>query len=166
MSDGMKAGYSSRGGAVNSPYEKNEHPSGSKPGSAVAVTANLCVASFGTDTAGSIISPALKNGIVGFRPSVGTLCQQGILPVSFTLDTAGPMTRTVTDAIVLMSELSDTAIDWKDLKQESIVVGVNQADAEGFTVEEKNLTDTLIGLMTKEGVKVKPAALPVVSKMM
>lgn len=164
MSDGMKAGYSSRGGKVNSPYKKNEHPSGSSSGSAVSVAVNFCIASFGTDTTGSVISPALKNGIVGFRPSIGTISQKGIIPISFTLDTAGSMTRTIKDSAIITSELTGISIDLKDTGIDEIVIGINQADTDNLTVEEKNITDSIISLLEKSGAKIKPVQLPLFSK--
>jgi len=163
MSEGMKAGYSSRGGEVNYPYN-NTPPSGSSSGSAVSVTANLCVASFGTDTTGSIISPAIKNGIVGFRPSIGTFSQRGIIPISFTLDIAGPMTRTAMDSIIILSELNNVPIDLSDMNLDQIVIGFNQSDLDGLTVEEKNITDSIINSIKKSGAKIKPLELPMVLK--
>jgi amidase len=164
MSDGMKAGYSSRGGKVNSPYRKNEHPSGSSSGSAVSVAVNFCIASFGTDTTGSVISPALKNGIVGFRPSAGTLSQKGVIPISFTLDTAGPMTRTVMDSMIILSELTGISIDRSQPGMGEIVIGINQADMDSLTVEEKNITDSIVSMLVKSGAKIKPVSLPVYLK--
>lgn len=164
MSDGMKAGYSSRGGNVNYPYQRNGDPSGSSTGSAVSVTANLCVASFGTDTTGSIISPAIRNGIVGFRPSIGTLSQKGIIPISFTLDTAGPMTRTVMDSMIIWSELRNVPVDLDNIDLGEIVIGFNQADIDQWTVKEKRNIDIIIRLIEKSGAKVKSIKLPMISK--
>lgn len=106
MTENMPAGYSSRGGKTISPYNKEKDPSGSSTGSAVAVTANLCSASIGTDTSNSIIAPALTNGVIGFRPSTGSVSQKGIIPISHTLDTAGPFARTVEDCAVLYAALT------------------------------------------------------------
>jgi amidase len=164
MSDGMKAGYSSRGGKVQSPYNKSGDPSGSSTGSAVSVTANFCTAAFGTDTSGSIITPAIKNGIVGFRPSAGTFSQRGIIPISFTLDTAGPMTRTVMDSIVILSELNDLFIPADDIEMGRITMGINQTNLYNLTVEEQSMTDSAIKLLEKSGVRVKPIDLPKVPK--
>lgn len=111
MTEGMPAGYSSKGGYVTSPYVRSEDPSGSSTGSAVAVTTNLCVAALGTDTAGSIIYPSSANSIVGYRPSIGMMSQKGIMPISFTLDTAGTMTRTVEDGIIITQALTGENID-------------------------------------------------------
>ncbi len=106
MTDNMPNGYSSRGGKVKHAYSREEDPSGSSTGSGVAVTANLCLASIGTDTCNSIVGPGIASGIVGFRPSTSAISQQGIIPISFTLDTAGPFTRTVEDAAILFAALS------------------------------------------------------------
>jgi amidase len=106
MTNNMPNGYSSRGGQVKNAYKKDKDPSGSSTGSGVAVTANLCTASIGSDTCNSIVGPGIASGIVGFRPSTGTVSQQGIIPISFTLDTAGPFTRTVEDAAIIFATLT------------------------------------------------------------
>lgn len=164
MSDGMKAGYSSRGGSVVSPYDKKADPSGSSTGSAVSVTADLCTASFGTDTSGSIITPAIKNGIVGFRPSSGAFSQRGIIPVSFTLDTPGPMTRTVMDALIIYSELSNISIPADESSRTKIVVGINQTNLIDLAVEEQSMTDDAIKSIERSGAEIRPVALPKVPK--
>ncbi len=102
----MPSGYSSRGGQVVNPYNREKTPSGSSSGSAVAVAAGLCAASVGTETAGSILSPAGQNGIVGIKPTMGLVGRSGIVPISSTHDTAGPMARTVWDASVLLGVLA------------------------------------------------------------
>ncbi|MDF2908280.1 MAG: amidase [Herbinix sp.] len=106
MTDHMPNGYSSRGGQVKNPYNRQKDPSGSSSGSGVAASANLCTASIGSDTCNSIVGPGIANGIVGFRPSTGAISQQGIIPISFTLDTAGPFTRTVEDAAIMFAALT------------------------------------------------------------
>jgi len=105
--DGMPSGYSSRGGQVVNPYNHEKDPSGSSSGSAVAVAAGLCTISIGTETSGSIISPASNNGIVGIKPTLGLVSRSGIIPISSTFDTAGPMARTVTDAAILLNVLAE-----------------------------------------------------------
>lgn len=104
--EGMPSGYSSRGGQVINPYNRSKTPSGSSSGSAVAVAAGLCTVSIGTETSGSIISPAGQNGIIGIKPTLGLVGRSGIIPISGTHDTAGPMTRTVRDAAVLLSVIA------------------------------------------------------------
>ncbi len=106
------SGWSSRGGQTRNPYILDRSPSGSSSGSAAAVSANLCVVAIGTETDGSVISPASSCGIVGIKPTVGLLSRNGIIPISKTQDTAGPMARTVKDAAILLSAL--TGIDEAD----------------------------------------------------
>lgn len=105
MTYGMPSGYSSRGGQVVNPYLPSLSPSGSSSGSAVAVAANLCAVAVGTETSGSIISPANNNGIVGIKPTVGLISRNGIIPIAMSQDTAGPMARTVSDAAILLSAM-------------------------------------------------------------
>jgi len=104
--EGMPNGYSSRGGQVLNPYNRDEHPGGSSSGSGVAVAAGLCTIAVGTETAGSIISPSGRNGLVGIKPTTGLVSRSGIIPISNMHDTAGPMTRTVYDAAALLTVLA------------------------------------------------------------
>jgi len=99
------SGWSGRGGQTRNPYALNRTPSGSSSGSAVAVSANLCAIAVGTETDGSIVSPASINGIVGFNPTVGLVSRTGIVPISHSQDTAGPLARTVRDAAVLLGAM-------------------------------------------------------------
>lgn len=101
------SGWSSEGGQTKNPYALDRNPSGSSSGSAVAVSANLCPAAVGTETDGSIISPSSVNGIVGIKPTVGAISREGIIPISFSQDTAGPMARTVRDAAILLGAMAD-----------------------------------------------------------
>lgn len=102
------SGWSGRGGQTKNPYAIDRNPSGSSSGSAVAVSANLCATAVGTETDGSILSPASFNGIVGLKPTVGLISRQGIIPIAHSQDTAGPMARTVTDAAILLAALAGT----------------------------------------------------------
>jgi amidase len=97
------SGWSSRGGQTKSPYILDRNPSGSSAGSGSAASANLCTVSVGTETDGSVVSPAAVNGLVGIKPTVGLWSRTGIIPISATQDTAGPMTRTVSDAAILLA---------------------------------------------------------------
>ena len=81
-------------------------PGGSSSGSAVAVAAGLCAAAIGTETSGSLLSPATQNGVVTVKPTVGLISRAGILPISHSQDTAGPLTRTVRDAAILLNVLA------------------------------------------------------------
>jgi amidase len=100
------SGWSGRGGLTKNPYALDRNTSGSSSGSAAAVTANLCTVAVGTETDGSIVSPSSINGIVGIKPTVGLVSRRGIIPISHTQDTAGPMARTVRDAALLLSVLA------------------------------------------------------------
>ncbi|HEX4639955.1 MAG TPA: amidase family protein, partial [Chthoniobacterales bacterium] len=106
------SGWSARGGLTRNPYALDRNPSGSSAGSGVAASANLCAAAIGTETDGSIISPSAANGLVGIKPTVGLLSRSGIIPISRSQDTPGPMARTVADAAALLSVL--TGIDPRD----------------------------------------------------
>ena len=108
------SGWSSRGGQTKNPYIIDHNPCGSSSGSGVAVAANLCTVAVGTETDGSVTCPASVNGTVGIKPTVGLLSRSGIIPISSTQDTAGPLARTVTDAAILLSALA--GIDANDDK--------------------------------------------------
>lgn len=102
------SGWSARGGQTRNPYALDRNPSGSSSGSAVAVSANLAAAAVGTETDGSIVSPSSNNSIVGIKPTVGLISRSGIVPISHSQDTAGPMARTVADAVALLGVLAGT----------------------------------------------------------
>ncbi|QVL34610.1 amidase [Telmatocola sphagniphila] len=99
------SGWSGRGGLTKNPYCLDRNPCGSSSGSGAAVAANLCVVAVGTETDGSIVSPSAANGIVGIKPTVGLVSRSGIIPISHSQDTAGPMARTVRDAAILLEAL-------------------------------------------------------------
>lgn len=100
------SGWSGRGGQGRNPYALDRNPSGSSSGSAGAVAANYCAAAVGSETDGSIVSPSSCCGCVGIKPTVGLLSRSGIIPISHTQDTAGPIARTVEDAAILLSALA------------------------------------------------------------
>lgn len=111
----MPSGYSSLGGQVKNPYVPTlmddrgiplVDPGGSSSGSAVAVAAGLCAASIGTEKSGSLLHPASRNGIVTVKPTVGLISRAGIVPIAHSQDTAGPMTRTVRDAAMILNVLA------------------------------------------------------------
>ncbi|MBC7422606.1 MAG: amidase [Ferruginibacter sp.] len=104
--------WSSRGRQTKCPYILDRNPSGSSAGSGAAAAANLCAIAIGTETDGSIVSPASINGLVGIKPTVGLWSRSGIIPISATQDTAGPMARTVRDAAILLGAL--TGVDTND----------------------------------------------------
>jgi amidase len=111
------SGWSSRGGQVRNPYALDRSPGGSSAGSAAAVAAGLCAAAIGTETDGSITAPASLCGVVGFKPTVGTVSRDGIVPISASQDTAGPMTRTVADAALVFDAIA--GVDARDSATEA-----------------------------------------------
>jgi amidase len=116
----MPSGYSSLGGQVKNPYALEQtargvpivQPGGSSSGSAVAVAAGLAAVAIGTETSGSLLSPATQNGLVTVKPTVGLISRAGIIPIAHSQDTAGPLTRTVRDAAILLNVLA--AVDPQD----------------------------------------------------
>lgn len=132
------SGWSSRAGQTRCPYILDRNPSGSSAGSGAAAAANLCAIAIGTETDGSIVSPSSINGLVGIKPTVGLWSRSGIIPISATQDTAGPMARTVRDAAILLGELT----------------GVDNADAVTKESSGKSLTD-YTKFLQKDGLKNK-----------
>ena len=108
------SGWSGVGGQTKNPYVLDRNPCGSSAGSGAAVAANLCIVAIGTETNGSIVCPSTSNGIVGIKPTVGLVSRAGIVPISFTQDTPGPMARTVEDAAICLEAL--LGVDPKDSK--------------------------------------------------
>ena len=136
------SGWSSRGGQTKCPYVLDRNPSGSSAGTGCAVAANLCTIGIGTETDGSIVSPSSVNGIVGLKPTVGLWSRTGIIPISKTQDTAGPMCRTVTDAAILL-----TALAGED-KNDPITVQHTTAIKKDYTtfLQRKGLNGKRLGL--------------------
>jgi len=106
------SGWSGRGGQTRNPYVLDRNPCGSSSGSGAAAAANLCALAVGTETDGSVTCPSSVNGLVGIKPTLGLVSRSGIIPIAHSQDTAGPMTRTVTDAAILLSAMA--AIDATD----------------------------------------------------
>ncbi|MGA8265421.1 MAG: amidase [Ignavibacteriaceae bacterium] len=106
------SGWTGRGGLTKNPYALDRNCSGSSSGSGAAAAANLCTVAIGTETDGSVVSPSSLNGLVGIKPTVGLVSRAGIIPISHSQDTAGPMTRTVRDAAILLGAM--TGIDSED----------------------------------------------------
>ena len=119
------SGWSGVGGQTLNPYVLDRNPCGSSSGSGVAVSANLCMVAIGTETNGSIVCPSNNNGVVGIKPTVGLISRAGIIPISFTQDTPGPMSRTVTDAAIMLGALT----------------GIDPSDEKSKQSEGKSLTD-------------------------
>jgi amidase len=132
------SGWSGVGGQTHNPYVLDRNPCGSSSGSGVAVSANLCMVAIGTETDGSIVCPSNNNGIVGIKPTVGLLSRSGIVPISFTQDTPGPMSRTVEDAVICLGAMT----------------GVDSLDSKTLASDGKFLTDYTKFLKT-DGLKGK-----------
>lgn len=153
--DGCPLGYSAIGGQTLNPYGRMEYETGgSSSGSGASIAANYAVAAIGTETAGSIISPSAKNSLVGLKPTVGTLPGKGIVPISKTLDTAGPMTRSVEDNAILLSALK--AEDAQHILQE-----LGTADTRHFRfiafrsfAESDSLYSRSLSLLSDQGAEI------------
>ncbi|HVF22901.1 MAG TPA: amidase [Pyrinomonadaceae bacterium] len=100
------SGWSARGGQTKNPYALDRNPCGSSSGSGAAVAANLCAGAIGTETDGSIVCPSSANSLVGIKPTLGLVSRSGIIPIAHSQDTAGPMTRTVADAAIILTALT------------------------------------------------------------
>ncbi len=106
-SDNSSSGWSGRGGQARNPYYLDRSPCGSSAGTGAAVSANLCAIGIGTETNGSIVCPSGVNGVVGIKPTLGLWSRSGIIPIAHSQDTAGPMTRSVKDAAILLGALAE-----------------------------------------------------------
>lgn len=144
--------WSSRGGQTKCPYILDRNPSGSSAGSGTAASANLCAIAIGTETDGSVVSPSSVNGLVGIKPTVGLWSRSGIIPISKTQDTAGPMARTVRDAAILLGAL--TGVD----AQDSYTQNSKEKAEPDYTkfLDINGLKGKRIGF-EKTGMKVSPA---------
>ncbi|MEO8415770.1 MAG: amidase [Ginsengibacter sp.] len=130
------SGWSGRGGLTKNPYALDRNCSGSSSGSGAAAAASLCAVAIGTETDGSVVSPSSLNGLVGIKPTVGLVSRAGIIPISHSQDTAGPMCRTVRDAAILLGAMA----------------GVDEEDAATQNKGRTNHTD-YSKFLDKEGLK-------------
>jgi amidase len=179
MAIGMPNGYSSRGGQVLNPYGPGSlDVGGSSAGTGSAIAANFAPLGIGTETSGSILSPASCNSLVGIKPTVGLISRTGVIPISSTQDTAGPMTRTVTDAAILLGALTEVDPDdaatstnpnrindytaflnTDGLKNKRI--GLSREYLKGLPEEELQLVEKALQDMTKLGATIiEPVDLP------
>jgi amidase len=163
------SGWSARGGQCRNPYALDRNPCGSSSGSGVAVSANLAPLAVGTETDGSIVCPSTSCGIVGIKPTVGLVSGAGIIPISHTQDTAGPMARTVADAAVLLTALSsartsyEKALDPAGLRGARVGVARNMA---GFHPDTDRRLDEAVAEMKRQGAEiVDPADVPNVKEL-
>ena len=139
------SGWSGRGGQTRNPYMRDHNPSGSSSGSGVAASASLCAGAIGTETDGSVVSPASVNGCVGIKPTVGLISRAGIIPISQSQDTAGPIARTVRDAAVLLGVLA--GVDARD-QATSAANGKAQSDYTKF-LDPNGLKGARLGIARK-----------------
>jgi len=176
------SGWSARGGQCRNPYALDRNPCGSSSGSGVAVSASLAPLAVGTETDGSIVCPSTNCGIVGIKPTVGLVSRAGIIPISHTQDTAGPMARTVADAAALLTALAGVdprdpatavgkgraadytqALDANGLRGARIGVARNLA---GFHPDTDRLFDEAVAEMKRRGAEiVDPADVPNVKEL-
>ena len=178
------SGWSARGGQCRNPYVLDLNPCGSSSGSGAAVAASLCAAAIGTETDGSITSPSSVNGLVGIKPTLGLVSRSGIIPISITQDTAGPMARSVADAAALLGGMigRDTAdrattrrpvsvavdyttsLDARALKGARI--GVARKKYTGYSPATDQLLEAAIATLKAQGaVIVDPANIPTASQL-
>jgi len=150
----MPGGYSSRGGQVIHAYDEKKDPSGSSSGSAVAMSAGLCSATVGTDTSFSIVGCAVENGIAGIKPAHGSLPSDGIIPIARTLDSAGPMTRDLADALLVYSCMKDKALEpVKPLDPDKIHLAINIFNRDQVSEAQLNRYDDLLKGLKSDGVQ-------------
>lgn len=171
------SGYSALGGQTLNPYGRRIFDTGgSSSGSGVAVASNFCAAAIGSETAGSILSPASQNSVVGLKPTVGLVSRSGIVPISSTLDTAGPMTKTVVDnAIVLDAIFGEDQTDFKSIRalwsSGFYYKDLNKTSLKGFSfgapkrLMKDSLFATAVAQLKEQGAKIveleeKEVALP------
>lgn len=172
------SGWSGRGRQCHNPYALDRNPCGSSSGSGAGVSANFCAVAVGTETDGSVVCPSSANGVVGLKPTVGLVSRTGIIPISATQDTAGPMARTVTDAAVLLGAMAgidaadrvtatargrvlpDYAAGLNPGALKGARIGVVRADA-GFDDRVDRLMDAALDLMRQAGaIIVDPVEIP------
>jgi amidase len=139
------SGWSGRGGQTKNPYALDRNPCGSSSGSGAATAANLCAVAVGTETDGSVVCPASANGLVGIKPTVGLVSRAGIIPISHSQDTAGPMARTVRDAAILLGAME--GVDARD-SVTAASVGKAAADYTKF-LDPNGLKGARIGVARK-----------------
>ena len=148
------SGWSARGGQTRNPYALDRSPCGSSSGSAVAVAANLAAAAIGTETDGSIVCPAHSNSLIGLKPTLGLVSRTGIVPIAHSQDTAGPITRTVADAAVILA-----AIDGVDRDDPATEDASSYAAREYLSALDPNgLQGARIGIVRDKLFGYSPAA--------
>jgi amidase len=160
------SGWSSRGGQTRNPYALDRTPCGSSSGSAAAIAANLAVLAVGTETDGSVTCPAAHTSLVGLKPTVGSISRGGIIPISASQDTAGPMARTVSDAAILFQVMAGA--DREDPADrgtlQGVRIGVARAQSAVHPAVEQPFEEALRTLQAAGAVLVDPTDLPDLAK--
>ena len=159
-SDDMPNGFSSRGGQVHCAYDANHDPSGSSTGSAVAMSAGFCAAAIGTDTCFSIVGCVTEHGVTGFKPGCGSLPGTGIIPIATTIDMAGPITKTVEDALLVYSGMADKQITVQPAHIKGLRLAVNTYDLDDLPQEERDGYQRLLDALQKDGAVVQQVSHP------
>ena len=151
----MPNGFSSFGGQVIHAYDRERDPSGSSTGSAVAVSAGLCAAAIGTDTSFSIVGCAAQNGVTGVKPAYGNLPGDGIVPIAYLLDSAGPITRTLQDAICIYRAMrGDMPEKVHRIEPQQLRLAVNVFNREIVSEEQLGLYDDLFVRLKEAGANI------------
>lgn len=149
------SGWSAYGGLTRNPYALNRSPGGSSSGSGAAIAAGLAEYAIGTETNGSIVCPAALNGVVGLKPTVGLIPQRGIVPISHSQDTAGPMTRTVEQAATLLTVLTGGKTDYADACRgadlSNVRIGVPRGPLWGYSKGLDQVTEHALELLSQCG---------------
>lgn len=151
----MPGGYSSRGGQVKNAYDRAKNPSGSSSGSAVAMSAGFCAAAVGTDTSFSIVGCVTENGVTGLKPAHGSLSSEGVIPIARTLDSAGPITRDLTDALLVYSCMKDEALQPViPTAPENIHLAINIFNQDQVSEAQLERYDTILNILRANRVQV------------
>ena len=159
-SDDMPNGFSSRGGQVHCAYDANHDPSGSSTGSAVAMSAGFCAAAVGTDTCFSIVGCVTEHGVTGFKPGCGSLPGTGIIPIATTIDMAGPITKTVEDAMLVYSGMADKQTTVQPAHIKGLRLAVNTYGLDDLPQEERDSYQRLLDVLQKNGAVVQQVCHP------
>ena len=159
-SDDMPNGFSSRGGQVHCAYDANHDPSGSSTGSAVAMSAGFCAAAVGTDTCFSIVGCVTEHGVTGFKPGCGSLPGTGIIPIATTIDMAGPITKTVEDAMLIYSGMADKQTTVQPAHIKGLRLAVNTYGLDDLPQEERDGYQRLLDALQKDGAVVQQVSHP------
>ena len=159
-SDDMPNGFSSRGGQVHCAYDANHDPSGSSTGSAVAMSAGFCAAAVGTDTCFSIVGCVTEHGVTGFKPGCGSLPGTGIIPIATTIDMAGPITKTVEDALLVYSGMADKQMTVQPAHIKGLRLAVNTYGLDDLPQEERDSYQRLLDVLQKDGAVVQQVCHP------